>query len=124
MLIPGCSSICVYWEWQSGERANADGEYENVPCVDGSEGHDFPEKQDFCTHLGHEKFGAHARNYICRKCGALKSVYLSGPDKGHIFPAADAIRFIHYWTCIHEPHRCMAGWRGATAVDVSSSDLL
>ena len=56
--------------------------------------HDFPVRQDFCTHLGHETLGAHSRHYVCRKCGALKSIYLSEMTE-HIIPASEVMLVLH-----------------------------
>lgn len=84
--------------------------------------HSFPDIQDFCTHLGHETLGAHCRHYVCRNCGALKSMNLGGAD--HISSARDIMQVIYFWEIIRKPHRCVAGWRGQIVVDCDSSAML
>lgn len=85
--------------------------------------HDFPERQNFCTHIGHETLGAHSRHYVCRKCGALKTVRL-GSGKTTISSAMQAMQGIYSWPVIREPHQCRAGWKGQVVADIPSSDRL
>lgn len=82
--------------------------------------HDFPEQQDFCTHLGHSTLGSHSRHYVCRSCGALKTVELSRIDT-RIMPAKDAVRLIYLWDIIRTEHQCTAGWKGTQTANIKST---
>ena len=85
--------------------------------------HDFPERQDFCTHLGHETLGSHSRHYVCRKCGALKTIRL-GSSNLVITSANEAMLSIYRWRLLTAPHQCSAGWRGQVVADMPSTGPL